>query len=360
MYNLCYHIVTVTAIFVALAVGLLLGAAIGRSNTVQTTTDSLVESLRDSLDALQGERDELEGQARSAERLSDALVGAWIDGRLAGHRALVLSNAGSDDAAARAKNVLAAAGAEVMGVTLTLPQEGDAAYEELRSELVSSGLLGEGVPQARADLASELGGALAAEWRAAAGAADAAAVSSGGSSFSDGGSASSADAPTDSRSLGAAFASASGDAAAKAVSSSLALTGLLRSLGVLESAASDADLASCTLVADVACEGVSTAPLSLALAGSLAQAGVPAVTAQLAGIDSTLVKDAWRRGVSGMAGLDEPAGAYGVVALLSGALPGAYGIDGHDPWPSLPDDAARGSSAGDASATSDAALPRAA
>ena len=342
MYNLRYHIVTVTAIFVALAIGLLLGVAIGRSNAVQATTDSLVSGLRDSLDVLQDENDALSAQAREAGQLNDALVGAWTSGRLAERDALVLGDAGSAECVARVTNVLGAAGATVHAVTLALPDTDDSSYADVRAGL--SGLLPGDMPEGRAELADMLGEALAAEWGATAGRDGS---SHAGSEVSD----------AASTQLGDRSAQAASGAGESQISdgATFPLTDYLRSCGVLATSSSDAELASCSLVVDVAVERDGAAPLSLALTAALTERGVPAVATQLSDSEASLVQDAWAHGVSGMAAVDEAAGAYGVVALLSGAVPGAYGVEGRDPWPSVPDDVASAFREGDLSASADAA-----
>lgn len=363
MYNLRYHIVTVTAIFVALAVGLLLGVAIGRSNAAQTTTDSLVDGLKASLNALQDDRDALEEDLATSELLNETLVGAWVQGRLMGQHALVLGDVDDGACVTQVTNLLAEAGATVRTVTLRLPEQGEDAYEDLREELV--GVLAE-VPQGRDELAEALGEALAQEWRAAREAlaeagAPASAMTLGASATQAG---------SDSGDGGASMASNEGDAGTGvgtndpdgAGEDALPLTTLLRARGVLVTSATNEQLAASTLVVDAATEGGGAEPTSLALTSALGRLGASVVAAQLADAEGTLVQDAWAHDVSGVAGVDEPAGAYGLVALLSGATSGIYGVDGEDAWPSVPDDAgadvagASRSGDADAAASSSAAV----
>lgn len=367
MYNLRYHIVTVTAIFVALAVGLLLGVALGRSDAAQTTTDSLVDGLRDSLDALQADRDALQGELATSEQLNETLAGAWVQGRLAGQHALVLGDVGDGACVTQVTNLLVEAGASVKTVSLRLPAEGEDAYEELRAGLADTDVLAE-VPQGRDELAEALGEALAQEWDAAQEALpageeqDAAGVGAQASSaLADAGVAGTSGAAVGASAAGEKVGGSDGSAPAggtvgdTAGDDAFPLTALLRARGVLVTSATNGQLAGSTVVVDAASEGGGAEPTSLALTASLAQLGVSTASTQLADAEGTLVQDAWARGVSGMAGVEEPAGAYGLVALLCGATPGAYGVDGASTWPSVPGEgaegAARGSHSGDADAT---------
>ena len=304
MYDLRYHILTIVGIFLALAIGLVLGLALGRSGAADVTTDSLVRTLQESFDALQEENGSLQAQASAAEGLSEDMLDAWARGRLAGVRALVLAG-GAPEAEQAALRALEGEGAQAEVVTLRMPRDSDA----LNSLAALVGAQG-----ADADsLARTLGDALCAEWRAA------------GASCVD----------------------------EASVRAACPLTRELREAGALVLEAPLADVVACTHVVDVALSDACAEPLSLAVAAAYAQTGCASVSAQATGSEAALVQAAWGRGVSGVGDVETTAGRFGLTWLLSGAAPGAYGVDGCDPWPTRARSDAAGSSAADASATSD-------
>ena len=303
MYDLRYHILTIVGIFLALAIGLVLGLALGRSGAADVTTDSLVRTLQESFDALQEENDSLQAQASSSEDLSEDMLDAWAQGRLSGVRALVLAG-GAPEAEQAALRALEDAGARAEAVTLRMPREAGALGS--LAALV-------GADGADADaLARSLGDALCAEWRSAAACADEAVVEE-----------------------------------------ACPLTRALREAGALVLEAPLSDVVACTHVVDVAIADASAEPLSLAVAAAYAQAGCASVSAQTQDAPAGLVQAAWGRGVSGVGGVETTSGRFGLTWLLSGAAPGAYGVDGCDPWPTRARSDAAGSSAADASAASD-------
>lgn len=312
MYNFRYHIITVTSIFIALAIGLLLGVAVGRSNAVQVTTDSLVESLNESLDTIQQENDALEQRSRSAEEFGAMLAQAWVDGRLSGASVLVVYDGGSSACAQIVDEAVATAGGSTVGVRLAVPDSAGDGLADFAQGLLEQGLIGQ-APADGEQLAEQLGLALAAEWAAAGGI--------------DG-------EPTE---------------------QDCPLTAYLRAAGVLACDAGLGEVVGAAAVVDVSSDGGELSVLGLSLASGLAQAGRSVATAQLSGDEGTLVSDGWVLRVPGIAQLDGPYGPYGLVALLSGAQPDAYGVDGHDAWPQVPaaeETGASASSSLDAAVTS--------
>lgn len=307
MYNLRYHLLTIVGIFLALAVGLVLGVALGRSDAVDTTTDSLVSSLQRSFDSLERDNGALQARAQSAESLSDAELAAWARGRLAGARVLVLADDGSLAASDEVRRAVGQAGGEASVASLALPDDASALADGLRDVV-------DGLPSDRAGLARALGAALASEWLAA---------------------------PS--------------DAGADAVADACPLTARLREEGVLQLYAPLAEVASCRAVVDVALEGDGAEPVALVVAEAYARAGLPAVATQEGASGKALVEAAWGRGVSGQGGLGTTGGSFGLLWLLTGGMPGAYGVDGRDPWPSASRDAGSSSSSStrDASGSSD-------
>ncbi len=100
MYSFKYHLVTICAVFLALAVGLLLGAAIGGSGLLTTTTSDLVDSLFDRYSNLSTQNSELELESSQYQALSGDFVDKWDDGKLAGKDVMIVAGtSGGDDSA---------------------------------------------------------------------------------------------------------------------------------------------------------------------------------------------------------------------------------------------------------------------
>ncbi len=97
MYSFKYHLVTICAVFLALAGGLLLGAAIGGSGLLSTTTSDLVDSLFDKYSDLSSQNDELDLSSKQYEALSGSFVDKWDDGKLANMDVVILTGTSSED-----------------------------------------------------------------------------------------------------------------------------------------------------------------------------------------------------------------------------------------------------------------------
>jgi hypothetical protein len=115
MISFRYHLVSIVAVFLALAVGVLVGTTVldqGIVNRLQDQTRDLsreAAQLRERVDQLQGKA------SRYDEFISDLLPGL-ITGELAGRRVVVVTHEGVDPTVlAEAEAALEAGGAEVVG-----------------------------------------------------------------------------------------------------------------------------------------------------------------------------------------------------------------------------------------------------
>ena len=104
MYNYRYHLITVIAIFAALAIGLLLGVAITGSSLVQDTSNNFVSSLLDEFDTLKQANNQLTDSLASEQRVSSLLFDEWRGGRLNGRTVVLL--AGTDAAQLKSQATL--------------------------------------------------------------------------------------------------------------------------------------------------------------------------------------------------------------------------------------------------------------
>ncbi len=161
MINFRYHLVSLVAVFLALAIGIVAGSTVIKESILDQTQQNLdraeqnLKDLEDSNAALRAELDQLN---RRDDALDRAGVTDFLKGRLAGLPVLMMKIDGVDDGAATAlRRALVAAGAGYVGTVtfterLALATPADvAALQELLSESTPD-------PTAlRVDLAARLG-----------------------------------------------------------------------------------------------------------------------------------------------------------------------------------------------------------
>lgn len=114
MINFRYHVVSLTAVFLALAIGLVVGTAAGNG--------PVADSLRGEITALSEQKDQLRGQVKELTDEANRQEDAWdeaaattLPGKLAGKRVLVVSFASSAKHVDGVARLLGAAGAKVTG-----------------------------------------------------------------------------------------------------------------------------------------------------------------------------------------------------------------------------------------------------
>jgi copper transport outer membrane protein MctB len=119
MLNFRYHALSLVAVFVALAVGLLLGVAIGDKGLVSSAESDVRASLRDDVRNAQAQRDEARAQLQERQRFEQEAYPGLVGGRLAGRRiALVELGAASDRMWSLAKAALQGSGATITSVSV--------------------------------------------------------------------------------------------------------------------------------------------------------------------------------------------------------------------------------------------------
>src|SRR5688500_7875772 len=120
MINLRYHIVSITAVFLALGIGLAFGASFIDRATVTALEDNLnqIEQQNDDLEASNSDlRGQLDQAASIEEGLREQGLDQLVEGRLDGVPVLLLANEAADDGVVDATEaVLVAAGADLAGV----------------------------------------------------------------------------------------------------------------------------------------------------------------------------------------------------------------------------------------------------
>jgi Copper transport outer membrane protein, MctB len=116
-YSSRYHVASLAAVFIALAVGILIGAALG-SDVITGTAENLEADLSEDLDRVRGENADLREELEFERGFSADIVPALLSGRLAG-REVALIGLGNVDTAALSTDVegaLAPADAELTEV----------------------------------------------------------------------------------------------------------------------------------------------------------------------------------------------------------------------------------------------------
>lgn len=119
MLNFRYHALSLVAVFLSLAIGLVLGVAIGDKGLVSGAERDVRESLREDVRAAQRERDEARDQLAERLRFEEEAYPALVSDRLAGRRiALIELGAASDRMWDLTKEALQGSGARLVSVSV--------------------------------------------------------------------------------------------------------------------------------------------------------------------------------------------------------------------------------------------------
>lgn len=275
MFDLRYHVASLTAVFVALVVGILVGVGLsGKGFVNDAERDNLTSQIAD----LQREVDAAQQSLASASRVKDALrtfadeaYPAVVPGRLKGQRVAVLFVGPIDRGVAFTvgKAVGDAGGTVVRTRSIGVPIDTRTVQDALRGQPAFRPFQG-------TTHLDDLGGALAAE-------------------------------------LAAGGATPLWDALGESI--------------VLERKGLSAPAADAVVVvrSAEAQRGATKAFLAGIYAG-LARSGTPAVGAEASGSGASAIPAFALAGLSTIDSVDTSAGRLGLVLLLAGAEPGSYGI----------------------------------
>jgi len=97
MLNFRYHALSLVAVFLSLAIGLLLGVAIGDKGLVSSAEQDVRASLRGDVRDAQAERDDARAQLQARQQFERDAYPALVGGRLAGLRIALIELGGSSD-----------------------------------------------------------------------------------------------------------------------------------------------------------------------------------------------------------------------------------------------------------------------
>ena len=125
MFDFRYHALSLVAVFLALAVGLLLGIAIGDSELVSSAETSLREDLRGDVERASAEADTLRGELTRRQAFEMQAYPLLVGERLQGRRVAVITmHAAGDRTFDDVRNALTPSGAELSSVArLRLPPD---------------------------------------------------------------------------------------------------------------------------------------------------------------------------------------------------------------------------------------------
>jgi hypothetical protein len=121
MYNWRYHIATLVAVFLALAVGLLLGTIVVERGVLDAQKTTLVEGIRKDLDKKGAAIQDLTQSNDALTAYAAATAPELTRGVLLGRTVLIVADPDSGDAASRAADAVRQAGGAVAQVTVTRP-----------------------------------------------------------------------------------------------------------------------------------------------------------------------------------------------------------------------------------------------
>ena len=272
MYNLRYHIASLTAVFVALAIGLVLGGLVVRQGGFDQQQRALVSSLQNEYNKIKRQNSELTSSLSLENQYGSQMTDAWIAGRLAGRTVVVLTSGAADEGADAAAAAIKGAGGGVAVVTLAKP--GFGLSDSQVASAVASALGTPTATPATADVAN----ALAAEWN--------------------------------------------GTSSTHALTDALVSAGSIKVAGITHSTVA-------TLAVDLATTNGDPDPAGLDVVSAYAAASMFALGAETAASNSGVASAAAARKLSAFDTLGTNVGRYTLVALFSGAQQGYYSDTAH-------------------------------
>jgi hypothetical protein len=134
LINLRYHIVSLTAVFLALGLGILLGSAV-LSGAVVDRLESDISRARDARDSAQRTTTNLEGELEGSQNLNQMLASEVIEGALSGMQILFVTGEEEADWHARVREAITEAGGTDVG-SMSLTSKWELAEPEDRDELI--------------------------------------------------------------------------------------------------------------------------------------------------------------------------------------------------------------------------------
>jgi Copper transport outer membrane protein, MctB len=147
MIDFRYHLVSIVAVFLALAIGLVLGATQLQPETTRFL-DNQSNTEKHQIDSLQAQDRNLQSQIRSAQQFAQASAPDLLAGRLSGQRVVLVTAPGADSAIVTGvSTALAQAGAKVTGQVALQPAffdtsaKNESSLDDLAQQLAPAGFV---------------------------------------------------------------------------------------------------------------------------------------------------------------------------------------------------------------------------
>src|ERR1700722_18704576 len=117
MFDYRYHALSLAAVLIALALGVLLGVAIGDSNLVSSAKSGAVRSLQSDLNSAQGRTETLEAELHAAATVQNDFYELAVSNQLFDHKiGLVFLGSSSQSVDGLVRGAVTQAGGEVSNV----------------------------------------------------------------------------------------------------------------------------------------------------------------------------------------------------------------------------------------------------
>ena len=114
-----YHLLTLAAVFLALALGVLIGIALNDTGAVNTGQTDLVNGIQKDLDSLRQQNDQLSQADGINQRFQDDAFPYIVGGRLQGKKiAMISANVAGDDLRRNLESAIHGAGGQVISTTI--------------------------------------------------------------------------------------------------------------------------------------------------------------------------------------------------------------------------------------------------
>lgn len=270
MYNLRYHIASLVAVFLALAIGLLLGTIVVERGVLDRQRSTLVKSLQSDFGTLKQENTTLRRDRDLEHAFSADAVPVLTDGALKGKTVLVVTNGGRNDALPMTRDAVRSAGGDVVVVTFKAKDFG-MTDEGVRSAVSALASRPAGVTGPNDPMVSTLVG----EWTQP--------------------------------------------------GRPQALTEALRGAGQLSIESSSSQVVADAVVLLASFDGQAD-PALMALASGLHKTGRPVAAVEAEGTDAGVAGASSGAGISSVDDVDRPQGVFALVQVLAAKAEGHFGV----------------------------------
>ncbi len=165
MYNLRYHLASLVAVFLALAVGLLLGTVVAERGMLTDQSTAIVRDLQQRFDEINATNDDLRTRLEQDRAFATDVEPLLTGGLLAGRSVVLVTTPGRTDGADEAAVLIERAGGVVSRMTVKIPGAGLGAQvpDGLADALAARG---EEPAPAGDERIAQVAALMAAEWRA--------------------------------------------------------------------------------------------------------------------------------------------------------------------------------------------------